>query len=134
VTRVDFRDGMIRFLFGLAKKVLLADHIGHLAAEIFRLPVQQLDMWTAWIGILCFTAQIYFDFSGYSDMAEPDFRLSAEGKFSPALYRRELHGLLAPMANKLVKPFLAHKLLAHRCADRSQQFAHPHQMVAIVLH
>ena len=43
VTWVDFREGMIRFLFGLAKKVLLADHIGHLADEIFRLPVQQLD-------------------------------------------------------------------------------------------
>lgn len=69
VTWVDFREGMIRFLFGLAKKVLLADHIGHLADEIFRLPVQQLDTGTAWIGVLCFTAQIYFDFSGYSDMA-----------------------------------------------------------------
>jgi len=69
VTWADFRDGMIRFLFGLAKKVLLADHIGHLADEIFRLPVQQLDMGMAWIGVLCFTAQIYFDFSGYSDMA-----------------------------------------------------------------
>jgi alginate O-acetyltransferase complex protein AlgI len=69
VTWVDFRDGMIRFLFGLAKKVLLADHIGHLANEVFALPAQQLDMPLAWIGVLCFSAQIYFDFSGYSDMA-----------------------------------------------------------------
>ena len=69
VTWIDFRDGMIRFLFGLAKKVLLADHIGHLANEVFGLPAKQLDMPLAWIGVLCFTAQIYFDFSGYSDMA-----------------------------------------------------------------
>jgi alginate O-acetyltransferase complex protein AlgI len=69
VTWVDFRDGMIRFLFGLAKKVLLADHIGHFADEVFLLPSKQLDMSMAWIGIFCFTAQIYFDFCGYSDMA-----------------------------------------------------------------
>jgi len=69
VTWLDFRDGIIRFLFGLAKKVLLADHIGHFSDEIFRLPAQQLDLGMAWIGVLCFTAQIYFDFSGYSDMA-----------------------------------------------------------------
>jgi alginate O-acetyltransferase complex protein AlgI len=69
VTWVDLRDGLIRFLFGLAKKVLLADHIGHFADEVFLLPSKQLDMSMAWIGILCFTAQIYFDFCGYSDMA-----------------------------------------------------------------
>jgi alginate O-acetyltransferase complex protein AlgI len=69
VTWVGFRDGMIRFLFGLAKKVLLADHIGHLADQIFSLPAQQLEMSLAWIGVVCFTAQIYFDFCGYSDMA-----------------------------------------------------------------
>jgi alginate O-acetyltransferase complex protein AlgI len=69
VTWIDFRDGIIRFLFGLAKKVLIADQLGHLANEIFRLPAQQLDMSMAWVGVLCFTAQIYFDFSGYSDMA-----------------------------------------------------------------
>ena len=69
VTWIDFRDGIIRFLFGLAKKVLIADHLGHLADQIFRLPAQQLDMSTAWVGVLCFTAQIYFDFCGYSDMA-----------------------------------------------------------------
>src|SRR6266436_5921075 len=68
-TWLDFRDGIIRFLFGLAKKVLLADHIGHFSDEIFSLSAQQLDMGTAWVGVLCFTAQIYFDFSGYSDMA-----------------------------------------------------------------
>jgi alginate O-acetyltransferase complex protein AlgI len=69
VTWVDFRDGMIRFLFGLAKKVLLADHLGHMADQIFRLPAQQLETSLAWVGVVCFTAQIYFDFCGYSDMA-----------------------------------------------------------------
>jgi len=69
VTWLDFRDGIIRFLFGLAKKVLLADHIGHFANEVFALPAKQLDMPFAWLGVLCFSAQIYFDFSGYSDMA-----------------------------------------------------------------
>jgi alginate O-acetyltransferase complex protein AlgI len=69
VTWMDFRDGIIRFLFGLAKKVLLADHIGHFASEVFALPARQLDMPFAWLGVLCFSAQIYFDFSGYSDMA-----------------------------------------------------------------
>jgi alginate O-acetyltransferase complex protein AlgI len=69
VTWRDLRDGMIRFLFGLAKKVLLADHLGRMTDQIFHLPIEQLDMRTAWIGVLCFTAQIYFDFSGYSDMA-----------------------------------------------------------------
>jgi alginate O-acetyltransferase complex protein AlgI len=69
VTWVDFRDGIIRFLFGLAKKVLLADHIGHFASQVFALPAKQLDMPSAWLGVLCFSAQIYFDFSGYSDMA-----------------------------------------------------------------
>jgi alginate O-acetyltransferase complex protein AlgI len=69
VTWIDFRDGMIRFLFGLAKKVLIADHIGHFANEVFALPAKQLDMPLAWLGVFCFSAQIYFDFSGYSDMA-----------------------------------------------------------------
>jgi alginate O-acetyltransferase complex protein AlgI len=60
---------MIRFLFGLAKKVLIADHIGYLANQVFALPAKQLDMPLAWLGVICFSAQIYFDFSGYSDMA-----------------------------------------------------------------
>ncbi len=43
MTWIDFRDGTVRFLFGLAKKVLLADHIGHLANEVFGLPAKQLN-------------------------------------------------------------------------------------------
>lgn len=69
---VDFanvRDGLVRFLCGLAKKVLLADHVARLADQVFALPPAQLDAAAAWLGLLGFTLQIYFDFSGYSDMA-----------------------------------------------------------------
>ena len=65
----DVREGLIRFLVGLAKKVLLADMLAPVADEVFALPPSALDSSTAWLGLLCFTLQIYFDFSGYSDMA-----------------------------------------------------------------
>lgn len=65
----DVRDGLIRFIQGLAKKVLIADTLSPVADQIFKLPGAQLDSATAWLGLLCFTFQIYFDFSGYSDMA-----------------------------------------------------------------
>lgn len=65
----DVRDGLIRFIQGLAKKVLIADTLAPVADQIFKLPGSQLDCGTAWLGLLCFTFQIYFDFSGYSDMA-----------------------------------------------------------------
>ena len=61
--------GMSRFSVGLAKKVLLADSLGLTADRVFALPAEQLDPATAWLGIVCYTLQIYFDFSGYSDMA-----------------------------------------------------------------
>ena len=65
----DVRDGLIRFLTGLAKKVLIADFLASSADEIFRLPAASLHTSSAWLGLLCFTLQIFFDFSGYSDMA-----------------------------------------------------------------
>lgn len=65
----DVRDGVIRFLTGLGKKVLLADQLAPVADAVFGLPDAALDPTTAWLGALCFTLQIYFDFSGYSDMA-----------------------------------------------------------------
>lgn len=61
--------GLYRFIIGLAKKVLIANHMGQEADAIFSLPYSNLDTYTAWIGILAYTFQIYFDFSGYSDMA-----------------------------------------------------------------
>ena len=61
--------GFYRFIIGLAKKVIIANHMGVIADSIFPLQYSDLDFMTAWIGILAYTFQIYFDFSGYSDMA-----------------------------------------------------------------
>jgi alginate O-acetyltransferase complex protein AlgI len=61
--------GLIRFGFGLGKKVLLADTLGRIADTIFNGAVTQLSTGTAWLGVLCYTFQIFYDFSGYSDMA-----------------------------------------------------------------
>ncbi|MCC6385640.1 MAG: MBOAT family protein [Bacteroidia bacterium] len=61
--------GFYRFILGLAKKVQIANHMGLQADTIFAMPYSELDSYTAWIGILAYTFQIYFDFSGYSDMA-----------------------------------------------------------------
>ncbi len=61
--------GMIRFCVGMAKKVLLANNVGELWAEISAMDFAGLSALTAWLGILAFAFQIYFDFSGYSDMA-----------------------------------------------------------------
>ncbi len=69
VTLDGFAGGVRRFVTGLAKKVLIANVLGQVADEIFAHPAGQLDPALAWLGILCYTLQIYFDFSGYSDMA-----------------------------------------------------------------
>ena len=65
----DFASGIQRFVLGLGKKVLLANNIGMLWDSISAMDVGNLPVLTAWIGILAYTFQIYFDFSGYSDMA-----------------------------------------------------------------
>ena len=65
----QFYAGVLRFTAGLAKKVLLANSAGQIWESINALPASETSVLTAWIGILCFTFQIYFDFSGYSDMA-----------------------------------------------------------------
>ena len=61
--------GLYRFSIGLAKKVLIANVLGEKANLIFGLDSVDLSSSIAWLGILCYTFQIYFDFSGYSDMA-----------------------------------------------------------------
>lgn len=61
--------GIYRFFIGLGKKVLIANVIGKSADAIFAIPHAQLATTTAWLGALSYTFQIYFDFSGYSDMA-----------------------------------------------------------------
>lgn len=65
----DVFEGAIRFCTGLGKKVLLADPLGSVANPIFSTDISSLAVGHAWLGIFCYTLQIYFDFSGYSDMA-----------------------------------------------------------------
>ena len=65
----DFATGVERFIFGLSKKVLIANPLGGMADTIFALQVSTLSTFSAWLGIICYTLQLYFDFSGYSDMA-----------------------------------------------------------------
>lgn len=64
-----FSSGVKRFIYGLAKKMLIANPLGEVADSIFTLSGNDLTMPLAWIGILAYTLQIFFDFSGYSDMA-----------------------------------------------------------------
>lgn len=61
--------GLRRFIIGLSKKILISNIMGSVADYVFGLESQALGMPTAWIGALSYTLQIYFDFSGYSDMA-----------------------------------------------------------------
>jgi alginate O-acetyltransferase complex protein AlgI len=68
-SRTDFAEGVRRFLFGLAKKMLIANSVAKVADQIFPLPAGELTAGLAWLGAVCYTLQIYFDFSGYSDMA-----------------------------------------------------------------
>lgn len=68
-TMDKFYNGVQRFVTGLAKKVLLANNIGLLWETIHTLPLSQMSIATAWLGAIAFGFQIYFDFSGYSDMA-----------------------------------------------------------------
>jgi alginate O-acetyltransferase complex protein AlgI len=65
----DFAYGVRRFVLGLGKKVLIANTLGPAADRIFELPPSELTTPLAWLGLVCYTLQIYFDFSGYSDMA-----------------------------------------------------------------
>ena len=65
----DAWQGAVRFCIGLAKKVLIADAMGQVAVNVSRLHPDQLSTGYAWLGIVCYAYQIYFDFSGYSDMA-----------------------------------------------------------------
>lgn len=64
-----FALGIEKFIVGLAKKLIIADTFAKVANEIFAMKITDLNIGLAWIGILAYTIQIYFDFSGYSDMA-----------------------------------------------------------------
>jgi alginate O-acetyltransferase complex protein AlgI len=65
----NFYNGILRFCWGLAKKVMIANSCGQIADVIFNLNVELLDTKVAWLGAIAYTLQIYFDFSAYSDMA-----------------------------------------------------------------
>ena len=65
----DFAEGVVRFAHGLAKKVIVADAAGLVADRVFSLHADEMTTTAAWLGVIAYTVQIYFDFSGYSDMA-----------------------------------------------------------------
>lgn len=65
----DFMEGSYRFIIGLGKKVVLANMLSEIADQFLAGSLDDLSVWGAWIGMFAFSLQIYFDFSGYSDMA-----------------------------------------------------------------
>ena len=69
ITRNLFTEGLVRFIRGLAKKVIIANSLALIADQTFDIAPADLPTAVAWLGIICYTLQIYFDFSGYSDMA-----------------------------------------------------------------
>jgi alginate O-acetyltransferase complex protein AlgI len=69
IRRKDFEIGIRRFVIGLGKKLLIANTVAQVADAVFTLPADDLTPALAWLGLACYTLQIYFDFSGYSDMA-----------------------------------------------------------------
>ncbi|MCI8840643.1 MAG: MBOAT family protein [Oscillospiraceae bacterium] len=68
-TLSEFSHGTVRFLFGLGKKMLLANAMGEVADAVFAQSPAAMAAGTAWVGAAAYTLQIYFDFSAYSDMA-----------------------------------------------------------------
>ena len=68
-TPSNIMSGFIRFSIGLGKKVLLANVMGKYADQVFAMDQASLDSGLAWVGVICYGFQIYWDFSGYSDMA-----------------------------------------------------------------
>ena len=69
VTPYDFVEGSYRFLIGLGKKVILANQLSEISDQFLANNLDNLSTTGAWVGIAAFTLQIFFDFSGYSDMA-----------------------------------------------------------------
>lgn len=61
--------GIKRFIIGLSKKVLIANTLGEIVDRIHAQSIEQIDTWTTWVGAIFYSLQLYFDFSGYSDMA-----------------------------------------------------------------
>lgn len=64
-----FSEGACRFMAGMQKKMLLANVLSNITAEAFSAPSGQMSAAYAWLGAVCYSLELYFDFSGYSDMA-----------------------------------------------------------------
>ncbi len=69
ISKVLFKEGIRRFIRGLGKKVIIANTAALIGDKIFNIAPEDISTPVAWLGIICYTLQIYFDFSGYSDMA-----------------------------------------------------------------
>lgn len=69
VTIESFNDGIVRFIIGLFKKVMIANILGGFADQMLSHPAAELSIYETWISIFAYALQIYYDFSGYSDMA-----------------------------------------------------------------
>jgi alginate O-acetyltransferase complex protein AlgI len=69
ISKEDFANGIVLFCIGLIKKVIIADTFAGIADEVFSIPKGEASFFSVWIGMFCYTLQIYFDFSAYSDMA-----------------------------------------------------------------
>lgn len=64
-----FSEGVFRFMIGFSKKVLIANVLAKVTTEIFDTPFEMYSLSYAWLGSICYSLQLFFDFSGYSDMA-----------------------------------------------------------------
>lgn len=69
MTLPKIASGIQRFIFGFSKKVIIANTMAFIADQVFALPANEISTGLSWLGIVAYTFQIYFDFSGYSDMA-----------------------------------------------------------------
>lgn len=69
INAIRFQNGVERFIIGLAKKVIIANNIGYTTDLIFNINPTEISLPLAWLGIISYSLQLYFDFSGYSDMA-----------------------------------------------------------------
>ena len=69
ITLALFKSGVNRFIIGFAKKIIIANNVGLIADKVFAGTPAEISSTLSWIGIICYTLQIYYDFSGYSDMA-----------------------------------------------------------------
>ncbi len=65
----NFSEGATRFVYGLSKKIIIANQMGLIADKVFAKPIDTLDMKLAWVGTIAYALQIFYDFAGYSDMA-----------------------------------------------------------------